>query len=178
MYRARLLCKNPAYGRHLLSWHVRILALCQKNQTKNLGAGRIHASNPEHLPVLRLKAGTIQNRMRGWSMRPIWNTSLLLRLYAWQFRTEHRDNPQDQFRILSLFKSSTQEHSGTEREDDPLVQLEQLIVFRAPRGDNVEQNTGTIHAGRGSGGEGRGHTNILTLWPYDWPGPEGQVSEN
>ena len=99
MYRARLLCKNPAYGRHYLSWRVRILALCQKlNQKFGCGdnpriqsgkppclkaqggdypeqnAGMIHASNLEHLLVVKALRLTIQNRTRGQSTGPVQNT--------------------------------------------------------------------------------------------------------
>ena len=61
-------------------WEKQTLSTCAensivpKNWTKNLGPilddteqymGTIHASNPEHLLVLRVHAGMIQNRTRG-----------------------------------------------------------------------------------------------------------------
>ena len=105
--------------------------LCRNDPEQN--AGTIHPSNPEHLPVLkaprgddpeqntslilRIYAGPILNRTRGQSTRPIRNTSLLLRLFAGPIRNRMRGRS-----------------------------MRQILVFKAPCGDDPEHNALTIHA--------------------------------
>ena len=139
-----ILFKNPAFGRHWLSWRVRKKALLKEDMKKKY-------SDPKYILVLLLDAS---NPERSWSgKQPIRNTSPSWSLYIKTIQHWTRDDPEHVRSVtcpiwntspsLRLYAGTI--HNGRRGQSRSRLirnssNLGHLTNFKALRVDHLKQN--------------------------------------